>query len=248
MPYKCCLVVSWHQNCCIPGSFQAPWCSLGEGGEQYCLVWESRFLRDLGSAMASLLDGLVSIVAQEALKYTVLSGRWTVMRQVLALFSAARSGNKRVCACGKLFSVLTFKRGMRDMQKKKKKQCYCCTCNEWISVKQSWQSYLATDLLLYWHLLSTTLMPFTPSHCPGIVAALTWPASLLAAASVIDNPWCVCLNRSAEVGKHLAQVLRSRQQVLYHSVPQYYVSCLSTRASRIFCVHKLLTALVQLQP
>ncbi|XP_061592807.1 transmembrane and coiled-coil domain-containing protein 4 isoform X2 [Cololabis saira] len=100
-------------------SFQAPWCSLGECGEQYCLVWESRFLRDLGSAMTSLLDGLVSMVAQEALKYTVLS---------------------------------------------------------------------------------------------GIVTALTWPASLLAAASVIDHPWCVCLNRSAEVGKHLAQVLRSRQQ------------------------------------
>ncbi|XP_076015403.1 transmembrane and coiled-coil domain-containing protein 4 [Genypterus blacodes] len=100
-------------------SFQAPWCSLGECGEQYCLVWESRFLRDLGSAMASLLDGLVSMMAQEALKYTILS---------------------------------------------------------------------------------------------GIVTALTWPASLLAAASVIDNPWCVCLNRSAEVGKHLAQVLRSRQQ------------------------------------
>ncbi|XP_067384498.1 transmembrane and coiled-coil domain-containing protein 4 isoform X2 [Channa argus] len=51
--------------------------------------------------------------------------------------------------------------------------------------------------------------------CSGkysILTALTWPASLLAAASVIDNPWCVCLNRSAEVGKHLAQVLRSRQQ------------------------------------
>uniref|UniRef100_A0A3B3Z888 Uncharacterized protein n=1 Tax=Periophthalmus magnuspinnatus TaxID=409849 RepID=A0A3B3Z888_9GOBI len=100
-------------------SFQAPWCRLGDCGEQYCLVWESRFLRDLGSAMTSLLDGLVSMVAQEALKYTVLS---------------------------------------------------------------------------------------------GIVTALTWPASLLAAASVIDNPWCVCLSRSAEVGKHLAQVLRSRQQ------------------------------------
>ncbi|XP_046896416.1 transmembrane and coiled-coil domain-containing protein 4 isoform X2 [Hypomesus transpacificus] len=100
-------------------SFQAPWGSLGTCGEQYCLVWESRFLRDLGSAMASLLDGLVSMVAQEALKYTILS---------------------------------------------------------------------------------------------GIVTALTWPASLLAVASVIDNPWCVCLSRSAEVGKHLAQVLRSRQQ------------------------------------
>ena len=52
------------------------------------------------------------------------------------------------------------------------------------------------------------------SHlCTGIVTALTWPASLLAVASVIDNPWGVCLSRSAEVGKHLAQVLRSRQQV-----------------------------------
>ncbi|KAJ8265046.1 hypothetical protein COCON_G00141450 [Conger conger] len=96
-----------------------PWSSLGACGEQYCLVWESRFLRDLGSAMDSLLDGLVSIVAQEALKYTILS---------------------------------------------------------------------------------------------GIVTALTWPASILAVASVIDNPWGVCLSRSAEVGKHLAQVLRSRQQ------------------------------------
>ncbi|XP_048098024.1 LOW QUALITY PROTEIN: transmembrane and coiled-coil domain-containing protein 4 [Alosa alosa] len=100
-------------------SFQAPWSNLGACGEQYCLAWESRFLRDLGSALDTIVDGLVSIVAQEALKYTILS---------------------------------------------------------------------------------------------GIVTALTWPASLLAVASVIDNPWSVCLSRSAEVGKHLAQVLRSRQQ------------------------------------
>ncbi|XP_060794331.1 transmembrane and coiled-coil domain-containing protein 4 isoform X2 [Neoarius graeffei] len=100
-------------------SFQAPWRSLDACGEQYCLKWESRYLMDLGSVLDTLWDGLVSIVAQEALKYTVLS---------------------------------------------------------------------------------------------GIVTALTWPASLLAVASVIDNPWGVCLSRSAEVGKHLAQVLRSRQQ------------------------------------
>lgn len=80
--FKCLVSAAWlscikKHDCCISGSFQAPWGSLGECGEQYCLVWESRFLRDLGSAMASLLDGLVSIVAQEALKYTVLSG--TVM-------------------------------------------------------------------------------------------------------------------------------------------------------------------------
>ncbi|XP_039210969.1 transmembrane and coiled-coil domain-containing protein 4 isoform X2 [Crotalus tigris] len=46
----------------------------------------------------------------------------------------------------------------------------------------------------------------------GIVTALTWPASLLAVAGVIDNPWGVCLHRSAEVGKHLAQILLSRRQ------------------------------------
>lgn len=47
-------------------------------------MWESRFLRDLGSAMASLLDGLVSMVAQEALKYTVLSGRRTLIKETLS--------------------------------------------------------------------------------------------------------------------------------------------------------------------
>lgn len=151
-------------NCLTSGSFQAPWGSLGECGEQYCLVWESRFLRDLGSAMTSLLDGLVSIVAQEALKYTVLSGRRMAMHVALGLFCLSKS------VCAESFSVMNLK------------------------------IVLTVDACSY--------------HCPGIVAALTWPASLLAAASVIDNPWCVCLNRSAEVGKHLAQVLRSRQQVL----------------------------------
>ncbi|XP_060707982.1 transmembrane and coiled-coil domain-containing protein 4 isoform X1 [Hemiscyllium ocellatum] len=101
------------------GSFEAPWRSLLQSKEQYCLAWESKYLMELGNALESLLNGLVNIVAQEALKYTVLS---------------------------------------------------------------------------------------------GIVTALSWPASLLTVANVIDNPWGVCLNRSAEVGKHLAQVLLNRQQ------------------------------------
>lgn len=58
----------------VAGSFQAPWRSLGACGEQYCLKWESRYLLDLGSVLDTLWDGLVSVVAQEALKYTVLSG------------------------------------------------------------------------------------------------------------------------------------------------------------------------------
>lgn len=101
------------------GSFEAPWRSLLQSKEQYCLAWESKYLMELGNTLESLLNGLVNMVAQEALKYTVLS---------------------------------------------------------------------------------------------GIVTALTWPASLLTIANVIDNPWGVCLSRSAEVGKHLAQVLLSRQQ------------------------------------
>lgn len=58
----------------ITGCFQAPWRSLDACGELYCLKWESRYLLDLGSVLNTLWDGLVSIVAQEALKYTVLSG------------------------------------------------------------------------------------------------------------------------------------------------------------------------------
>ncbi|NWW54412.1 TMCO4 protein, partial [Pedionomus torquatus] len=101
------------------GSFTAPWSSMLQSREQYCLAWESKYLMELGNALDSLLNGFVNMMAQEALKFTVLS---------------------------------------------------------------------------------------------GIVTALTWPTSLLTVASVIDNPWGVCLHRSAEVGKHLAHILLSRQQ------------------------------------
>ncbi|NXP25525.1 TMCO4 protein, partial [Scytalopus superciliaris] len=101
------------------GSFTAPWSSMLQSREQYCLAWESKYLMELGSALDSLVNGFVNMMAQEALKFTVLS---------------------------------------------------------------------------------------------GIVTALTWPTSLLTVASVIDNPWGVCLHRSAEVGKHLAHILLSRQQ------------------------------------
>nr|XP_008122123.1 PREDICTED: transmembrane and coiled-coil domain-containing protein 4 [Anolis carolinensis] len=101
------------------GSFTAPWSTLLRSKEQYCLAWESKYLMELGNALDSLLNGLVNMVAQEALKYTVLA---------------------------------------------------------------------------------------------GIVTALTWPASLLTVSSVIDNPWGVCLHRSAEVGKQLAQILLGRHQ------------------------------------
>ncbi|XP_036369347.1 transmembrane and coiled-coil domain-containing protein 4 isoform X2 [Octopus sinensis] len=46
----------------------------------------------------------------------------------------------------------------------------------------------------------------------GLLAAITWPRSLVSAAGVIDNPWSVCLRRSKEVGKQLAEVLLAREQ------------------------------------
>ena len=46
----------------------------------------------------------------------------------------------------------------------------------------------------------------------GLMAAVAWPATLLNAASVIDNPWSVCASRAKEVGRELAHVLLSRKQ------------------------------------
>ena len=45
----------------------------------------------------------------------------------------------------------------------------------------------------------------------GIISAVTWPASLVTLASVIDNPWGVCCRRSAAVGRQLAILLQQRQ-------------------------------------
>lgn len=33
----------------------------------------------------------------------------------------------------------------------------------------------------------------------GLVSAVAWPVALLGCASVLDNPWNVCIARSAEV-------------------------------------------------
>lgn len=46
----------------------------------------------------------------------------------------------------------------------------------------------------------------------GLVTAISWPLLLLQLGYAIDNPWHVCSRRAAQVGKHLADVLLSRQQ------------------------------------
>ncbi|XP_060074419.1 transmembrane and coiled-coil domain-containing protein 4-like [Ylistrum balloti] len=46
----------------------------------------------------------------------------------------------------------------------------------------------------------------------GIMSAITWPATLVSMASVIDNPWSVCIQRATAVGRELAEVLLAREQ------------------------------------
>lgn len=40
----------------------------------------------------------------------------------------------------------------------------------------------------------------------GIMAAVAWPATLITLSSIIDNPWSVCVRRSAEIGLLLVYV------------------------------------------
>ena len=64
-----------HLPALSPGTFSAPWAALARSREQYCLAWEAKYLMELGNALETILSGLANMVAQEALKYTVLSGK-----------------------------------------------------------------------------------------------------------------------------------------------------------------------------
>ncbi|XP_045624014.1 transmembrane and coiled-coil domain-containing protein 4 [Procambarus clarkii] len=54
--------------------FSQPWRILFHSREQYCLRYESQYLRELGQAMDYLLQFALSMAVQETLKYTILAG------------------------------------------------------------------------------------------------------------------------------------------------------------------------------
>ncbi|KAK8752663.1 hypothetical protein OTU49_006707, partial [Cherax quadricarinatus] len=54
--------------------FNQPWKILFHSREQYCLRYESQYLRELGQAMDYLLQFALSMAVQETLKYTILAG------------------------------------------------------------------------------------------------------------------------------------------------------------------------------
>lgn len=49
---------------------------------QYCLRYESQYLRELGQAMDYLLQFALSMAVQETLKYTVLAGLYKNVRDI----------------------------------------------------------------------------------------------------------------------------------------------------------------------
>ncbi|XP_063713190.1 transmembrane and coiled-coil domain-containing protein 4-like isoform X2 [Symsagittifera roscoffensis] len=116
--------VGLHVAIAIPGWLREgevisqQWAALDISPEQYCLLWETKYLLELGSSLQYLKDMVVNAAMSQALKLTVLS---------------------------------------------------------------------------------------------SVMAAIAWPAALLSASSVIDNPWSVANSRSVQAGKQLAEVLLTRQ-------------------------------------
>lgn len=58
-----------------PENVVRPWQSLDVSREQYALRYETKYLYELGQALEYILTMAVSFATQEALKYTILSGR-----------------------------------------------------------------------------------------------------------------------------------------------------------------------------
>ncbi|XP_034501350.1 transmembrane and coiled-coil domain-containing protein 4 isoform X6 [Ailuropoda melanoleuca] len=98
-------------------TFSAPWAALARSREQYCLAWEAKYLMELGNALETILSGLANMVAQEALKYTVLSGPETCHLDRLQpgsqghlLLSARDGSGERAIGCPSLRATRTQER------------------------------------------------------------------------------------------------------------------------------------------
>ncbi len=87
-----------HLTICVSGclaqdateEFIAQWSALSSSLEAYSLVWESKFLLELGSAIRDIITtNVVGTAATEALKYTVLQGIMAAIAWPVTLLNAA---------------------------------------------------------------------------------------------------------------------------------------------------------------
>lgn len=87
-----------HLTVCVSGwltqdgteEFITQWSALSQSLEAYSLVWESKFLLELGSAIRDIIaTNVVGAAASEALKYTVLQGIMAAIAWPVTLLNAA---------------------------------------------------------------------------------------------------------------------------------------------------------------
>ena len=87
-----------HLSICVSGwltqdgtdEFVTQWSALSKSMEAYSLVWESKFLLELGSAIRDIIaTNVVGTAATEALKYTVLQGIMAAIAWPVTLLNAA---------------------------------------------------------------------------------------------------------------------------------------------------------------
>ena len=163
--------------------FKTAWRCLASSKEQYVLRYESKYLKEMGKAMDYLYKFALNAAAHEALKYTVLQGQYSQL-----------CSNSLLRSWYIIFTIMLVGDGR-------------------LKPEESVGKHTSNWTYCYLIPVCEASLSVAVGVCTGLLAAIAWPATLLTAASVIDNPWSVCTNRTINVGRQLADVLLSRQQV-----------------------------------
>lgn len=99
-----------------------------------------------------------------------------------------------------------FSKQWKYLRHTKEQYCLCYESKYLLELSR------AMDYLLSFVVSYATQEALKYTFLASVMAAIAWPTALISIANIIDNPWDVCLGRSAQAGKHLADVLMSRQQ------------------------------------
>ena len=99
-----------------------------------------------------------------------------------------------------------FTKPWRNLRHSQEQYCLCYESKYLLELNQ------AMDYLLSFVVSYAAQEALKHTFLAGVMYAIAWPTALISMANIIDNPWDVCVGRSAEAGKHLADVLISRQQ------------------------------------
>lgn len=99
-----------------------------------------------------------------------------------------------------------FSKQWKYLRHTKEQYCLCYESKYLLELSR------AMDYLLSFVVSYATQEALKYTFLASVMAAIAWPTALISIANIIDNPWDCCLGRSAQAGKHLADVLMSRQQ------------------------------------